>query len=281
MWGLFPLYWKQLSFIKPTTLLAHRICWSMLFLLLILFISKNKNILSILKNKKTLLLLVLTGVLIGTNWGTYIFAINTNQIVEASFGYYINPLINVLFGVLFLKEKLNKIELTAIGFALLGVAIMSYQIGGIPILSLVLAITFSLYGLLRKIINVDSISALSIETLALFPIAFWWIIHTSVIGNEASNYSTTNILLLSMSGVLTALPLVWFGRAATLIPLSTIGFMQYLSPTLQLLIGIIVYKESFDLNHVISFGIVWIGLGIYSWSMIKKMREKKNESIKN
>ena len=272
MWGLFPLYWKQLSFINPSLLLAHRVSWSFVFLVIIVVFGKQIQIKKILFNTKNILWLALTSLLIGTNWFVYIYAINNNQIVDASFGYYINPLVNIALGVFILKEKLSFHQRIAIIFAIIGVCVMSYQIGRIPVISLILALTFSLYGLFRKIINLDSISALTIETLLLFPIAIWWIYQQP--NNYISENNILSSILLMLSGVFTALPLLIFGRATSLIPLSTIGFMQYLSPSLQLAIGIFIYHEKFTPIHILSFGIVWIGLAIYTWSLFSKMKKK-------
>lgn len=270
-WGLFPLYWKQLTFISADLLLAHRISWSFIFLMILILATKQMSIFKNLLNLKNILWLTLTGSLIGINWGTYIYSINTNQIVASSFGYYINPLVNIALGVVILKEKLNSYQKIAILFAILGVGIMSWHIGGIPLISLVLAFTFALYGLFRKMININSIAALSIETLILFPLALFWIFHSTQ--NQISDLKPLSIALLALGGVFTAVPLIWFGKATTLIPLSVVGFMQYLSPTLQLIIGITIYRESFSMFHFISFGLVWVGLIIFSYSMFSDYKK--------
>ena len=271
-WGLFPLFWKQLTFLNADLILAHRVAWSFVFLFILVTLTQQKNRIKDIFRWKNLLWLSVTSVLIGVNWGIYIYSINTNQIIASSFGYYINPLVNIALGVIILKEKLLRIQKIAIVFAVVGVAIMSYQIGGIPIISLILAFTFSLYGLFRKIINLDSISALSIETLILLPVAVWWIFYPS--NAKIWDLNALSIILLVLSGVFTAVPLIWFGKAATLIPLSVIGFMQYISPTLQLIIGILIYKETFTPQHMLSFGFVWVGLVIFSYSMVSKYKER-------
>lgn len=279
VWGLFPLYWKQLSSIEATVLLSHRVVWSFVFLVVLLYFSPKKKYLKVILEKKNWLWLIVTGILIGTNWLVYIYAVNSNQIVASSFGYYINPLMSVALAVIFLKEKLDKFQIVAIIFALVGVVIMSINIGGIPLISLVLALTFALYGLFRKIINLESMVALFMETFVLVPITLWWIIHTY---NPVSSPFGNDLLittLLILGGVVTAMPLMWFGKATTLIPLSIIGFMQYISPTLQLSIGVIVYKESFSFIHLISFGFVWIGLIIFSYSMYLKYKRNKSRRI--
>ena len=276
MWGLFPLYWKQLSTINASVLLCHRVVWSFVFLMIFIPFSKKVNVRKLI-TKKNVAWLALTGVLIGTNWGVYIYAVNTKQIVASSFGYYINPLMNIALGVLLLKEKLSNLQKVALLFALLGVTIMAIHIGGIPIISLILALTFALYGFFKKILNMESIAALTIETAVLFPIAAFWIFHSYQASPSAVNYLSPVSLLLMLGGVLTAVPLIWFGRATTLIPLSTIGFIQYISPTSQLLIAVLVYKESFSNFHLVSFGLVWVGLLIYSYGMYKEMKVKREK----
>ncbi len=275
VWGLFPLYWKQLSSIESTVLLSHRVVWSFVFLVILLFFSPRKKYLKVILEKRNWLWLIVTGILIGTNWLVYIYAVNSNQIVASSFGYYINPLMSVALAVVFLKEKLDKLQIIAIVLALVGVVIMSINIGGVPLISLVLALTFALYGLFRKIISLDSMVALFMETFVLVPITLWWTIHTynpvtSPFGNDLLITS-----LLVLGGIVTAMPLMWFGKATTLVPLSVIGFMQYISPSLQLSIGILVYKESFSLVHLISFGFVWFGLIFFTYSMYLKYKRSK------
>jgi len=273
IWGLFPLFWKQLTSIDPMQIFSHRIIWSFVFIAIIIFINKQRiNNLKVLKNKVKFFLLVLTGLLIGANWLIYIYAVNNNHIVDSSFGYYINPLMNVALGMIILKEKLDKLQTIAIILALIGVSFMAISLGRVPIISLILAITFSLYGLFRKIVAIDAITALLVETIVLIPIAFGWLYYSETQSNNVFGTSWYFSLMLILGGFLTAIPLLWFGKAANRIPLSTIGFIQYLSPTLQLLLGVVVYNESFSKNHIISFSFVWAALAIFSYSIIKKYR---------
>jgi len=221
--------------------------------------------------------LVLSGAFIGINWFTYIYAVNSNHIVEASLGYYINPMVNVLLGVVFIKERLSRIQMIAVAFALAGVAYLTIHYGRIPVISLILAFSFGFYGLIRKKANLQSMPGLMVETLLLAPIALWYLWHVNTLGTGSfGHYSRFTDLLLLLGGPVTALPLFWFGIAATRIPLSTLGFIQYLSPTIQLLIGIFVFREPFDTTYLISFGLVWIGLGIYTNSIIQTMKQRRN-----
>lgn len=266
-WGMFPLFWKQLAHVDAIQILAHRIIWSFAFVFILIIFSKRRKFLILLKQRRTWLWLTITGILIGTNWVVYIYAINHGHIVESSFGYYINPLMNVALGVLVLKERLPKLQIIAICLAFVGIVVISIHLGRVPIISLVLAITFALYGLYRKMANIDSMTALLVETLVLLPLAMGWVIYTNYNGTGAFGSDTKTTLLLMLGGVVTAIPLFWFGNATRKIPLSTIGFIQYLSPTCQLMIGLFVYKESFSIPHLIGFGFVWAALTLFSISI--------------
>jgi len=274
-WGVFPLYWKLLGDAPPQQILAHRIVWSLLFLFLILAWRRDSIFIKYLTSPGILFILMITGALIGGNWFTYIYAVNNNHIVDASLGYYINPMVNILLGVVFLKERLSRVQIIAVSFAFAGVVYLTIHYGTLPYISLILAFSFGLYGLLRKKANLQSMPGLMAETLLLVPIAIWYLWYVDVQGTGVlGNYSVLMDVLLVMGGPVTALPLFWFGIAATRIPLSTLGFIQYLAPTVQLLIGIFVFGEPFDSAYMISFALVWIGLGIYTYSLIATMRKK-------
>ncbi len=275
-WGVFPLYWKMLAHVPSQQILAHRVVWSVLFLLGMLLVLKNKHFLVYLKQPRILGLLLLTGMLIGGNWFVYIYAVNHDHIVEASLGYYINPLVNVLLAVLFLKERLSRMQVLAVAFALAGVTWLTFHLGHVPWISLLLAVTFALYGLLRKKANLESLPGLLIETLLLSPFALCFLWMVNLQGNGLFlHYSRFTDLLLVLGGPVTAIPLFWFGKAATRIPLSTIGFIQYLSPTLQLMVGLLVFHEPFSAVYLASFGLVWIGLVIYSLSLMQEYRNRR------
>lgn len=276
-WGIFPLYWKMLSVVPSDQILAHRIIWSVVFLILLLIATRNQTVAVYLKNKKILGLLFITGFLIGGNWFVYIYAVNHNHIVEASLGYYINPLVNVLLGVVFLRERLKKAQIIAVILALAGVSWLTFHLGRVPWISLYLAVSFAVYALIRKKANLESLPGLLIETLLLSPLALyylWFVQHQGT--GMFLNHSWTTDLLLILGGPVTAIPLFWFGKAATRIPLSTIGFIQYLSPTLQLLIGLVIFNEPFSQVYIISFGLVWSGLILYTFSIIRDYRIRTN-----
>jgi chloramphenicol-sensitive protein RarD len=243
--------------------------------LILLAWRRDRVFIQYLSSPRTLGLLLLTAALIGGNWFTYIYAVNNNHIVDSSLGYYINPMVNILLGMVFLKERLSRIQTIAVTFAFAGVAYLTFHYGRIPIISLVLAFSFGLYGLLRKKANLQSMPGLMVETLLLAPVALWYLWHVNSMGSGAyGHYSLLTDILLMLGGPVTAIPLFWFGIAATRIPLSTLGFIQYLSPTLQLLIGIFVFREPFDTAYMISFGLVWTGLGIYTYSVIRGMQRR-------
>jgi len=275
-WGVFPLYWKMLIVVPSEQILAHRVIWSLCFLAITILIMRKTALLSYLKQPKIIGMLVITGFLIGLNWGVYIYAVNHDHIVESSLGYYINPLISVILGMLFLKERLSRLQTVAVLFALAGVVWLTVHIGRIPWISLTLALSFSFYGFLRKKVNLESMPGLLIETMILAPFALWYLWHVDQ--NQTGvflHHSHMVDFLLILGGLITAIPLFMFGMAATRIPLSTLGFVQYLSPTIQLMIGLFVYNEVFSPSYLISFCLVWIGLAIYTYSLIRTVRERR------
>ncbi|WCN39343.1 EamA family transporter RarD [Aneurinibacillus uraniidurans] len=268
-WGLLPLYWKLLKSVPPGQILAHRIIWSFLFTLILLFILKRGTALrQALTSGKTLFVMLLCGVLISGNWFIYIWAINHDHIVETSLGYYINPLFSVLLGMLVLKERMNIWQQVALLLAACGVTILAVQYGKIPWVALALTFSFGLYGLAKKLLaSLDSTVGLALETLAVTPVALGYIWLTEVRGDgvlgQASLFET---LLLIGGGVVTALPLLWFAQGSKTVSLSTMGFVQYISPTITLALGVFLFHEPFTTVHLISFSFIWSGLAVYSLS---------------
>lgn len=278
IWGLLPLYWKAVSSAIPLEIICHRITWSTLVTILLLVMGgKVEALRMVLKDRKVLLRFVLTSLLLSTNWLLYIWAVNKNYIVESSLGYYINPLINVLLGVLFLKERLHPLQWLAIFSAFMGVCYLTFGYGHFPWIAMVLAVTFGVYGLLRKTASLPSLEGLCLETSLLFIPAFITIIFLASQGK--SDFVLQNIngrLLLAGAGIVTTLPLLFFGYAAQKIPLSTLGIVQYLAPTLQLCIGIFVYGEAFPREQMLGFSMVWCGLFIYAGEgLLRRWRRKK------
>lgn len=278
LWGILPVYWKLLQAVPAGEILAHRIFWSAVFVTAVLVYMGRTNFSEILRNRRNRLSLLITGILIGGNWFTYIYAVHTDRIVEASMGYYINPLISIFLGLIVLKEKLNRVQWISLMLATTGVLIITLQFGRIPWIALILSGSFGLYGLIKKIMNLDALSSLGIETLLLAPIAGGFIVIQAVNGTGAFLTMDYGIdALLIFSGAITALPLYWFAQSARRIPLSRIGFLQYIAPTLMLVMGVIGYREPFTTVHTISFGFIWAALLLYSYSVFVVMRKYQDD----
>ena len=238
VWGFFPIFWKAVTGVPAINMLAHRIVWSFVFLFIWVLLTNRKTFIGYIKQPKLLFRLGLAGFVISANWGIYIYAVASDHIVEAGLGYYINPLVNVFLGYVFLKERLATMQKIAVALALIGVVYISISYGQFPWISLLLAITFGLYGLLKKKTDLETMPALTIETMIVFPFALAFLFYIAE-SNMAIPFFPSSALtssLLILSGVITAIPLLWFGKSAQAIPLSTMGFIQYLNPTFQLLI---------------------------------------------
>ena len=273
IWGVFPLYWKMLAQVPAEQILAHRILWSCILLAIASYLLRETSFRKYVRNPKILLILTATAILIAANWGIYIYAVNHNQIVEASLGYYINPIVNVLLGLVFLKERLNAMQILALGFALAGLTYLTIQAGRVPVISLLLATTFAFYALLRKKAGLKSMPGLLIETMILAPFALFYLWYANRVGTGVFlHHSGFYNLLLILAGPVTAIPLFLFGVAAPKVPLTTLGFIQYLSPSMQLLIGVLLFHEKFTHVNLVSFVLVWIGLGLYMYSVLKEFR---------
>ncbi len=284
LWGILPIYWKWLNHVSADEILANRIFWSFWFMLLFLFVSKRwKDFYIYLKTsltkKKQLFALLLASLLISTNWFIYIWAVNTNQMVEASLGYYINPLVSVLLGVFILKESLSKAQIVSFGLAAVGVLILTISYGEFPWIAIGLAFSFGLYGLAKKMIKVESSIGLTLETMTIAPIS---LIYLGYMFNEGSlslfHVSLGTDLLLMGAGAVTAIPLLFFSKGAQMIPLYMVGFLQYIAPTITLILGIWVYHEAFSFTHLISFMFIWLALTIFTASRVQYARKRRREA---
>ena len=266
IWGLLPLYWKTISSAIPLEILCHRITWSTVATLLLLVLwRKTGTLLAVLKDTKVVLRFVLTALLLSVNWLIYIWAVNNDYIVESSLGYFINPLINVLLGVFFLKERLRIPQWIAMLMAFIGVCYLTFGYGHFPWIAIVLALTFAFYGLLRKTAPLPSLEGLCLETAILFIPALLTLVFLASQGeSDFIQQNTNGRLFLAGTGIVTSLPLLFFGYAAQKIPLSTLGIIQYMAPSLQLCIGIFVYGESFSKEQMIGYALVWCGLLVYA-----------------
>jgi len=264
LWGFFPLYWKQLHDVPALQLLGHRVGWS--FLLLIVFILVTRQWTDFRANltKRTFLIYTVAAVLIAVNWLTYVWAVNAEFIVETSLGYFINPLLSVLMGVILLREKLRPAQWIPIGLAAAGVIYLTVIYGQLPWIALTLAFSFGFYGLVKKIAPLNSLFGLTLETGILFLPALAYLSFVGI--NDTGAFLHTGLtsdLLMVGAGVVTTIPLLMFASAARQIPLTVVGLLQYIAPTIQFLLGVLVYKEPFDQSHLIGFGIVWIALVIF------------------
>ena len=265
LWGFVPPYWKLIAHVPVMQIPAHRILWTCVLLAALITLRRGWGaVRDALSNRKTALTLVLTSVLVTVNWTVFIWAVLTNRLVESSMGYFINPLISVALGVLFLRERLSLWQGISVAFALGGVAFLAWELRSLPWVSLVLAFSFGFYGLFRKTVAVDSVTGTFIETLYLLPLTLLFLGRELFLGRSAfgSADALTHILLV-LAGPVTALPLVWFASGARLLPLSMVGFLQYLTPTLHLALGVLLYREPFTRTHLVSFGLIWAGIGIY------------------
>ena len=264
IWGVLPIYWKQLDHVPAREILSHRVLWGFVLLLLFNIFSRRKDYFRLLKDRKTRQRVYITSALIATNWLIFIFAVVSGHIVDASLGYFINPLVNILLGILFLRERLRPWQVLAVFFAAAGTLNLTVNYGSLPWISLTLAFSFGFYGLIRKTVLIESVNGLFIETSLLFPFAVGYLFYLGVKGAGAFgglDWHTTTLLFLA--GLVTSLPLVWFTSAARRLQFTTIGTVQYISPSLQFILAVLYYREPFDSATLITFAFIWIGLAIF------------------
>jgi len=273
LWGVvFPVYIKIVDKIDPVEVVAHRIIWTVVMLSGILLVTRGtKPIFAVLTSKRALMILAVTALLVTTNWTVYIWAVMRSRIVEASLGYYINPLVNVVLGVVFMRERLSRPKTIAVLIAALGVLSLVIQRGELPWVSLVLPLSFGLYGVIRKGAAIDPTVGLLVETAIMMPLALGWVIHLGGAGSFGTVDPTTDFLLL-LAGPMTFVPLVLFLIAGQRLRYSTVGLIQYITPTAQLLLGVLAYGEAFPPARMIAFVLIWIALVIYSWDALADTR---------
>jgi len=264
LWGVLPLYFKAMSHVPAAQIVAHRIIWSLLFLAALASLwARWPAIRTAVTTPRIALTLLVTAILIGVNWLVYVYAVLSGHVLEGSLGYYLNPLVNVLLGVFLLKERLTLFQKIAVGIAAAGVAVLAAGAGEALWISLTLAASFATYGFLRKIAPVDSLEGLSIETMMLTPLALGWILFVQSSGEGAFLIDRTTDILLILGGTLTAIPLLLFTAAARRLPYSTLGFLQYIAPSLQFLLAVLVFGEPLTIPHLVCFGAIWVALAIF------------------
>ena len=278
-WGIFPLYFKTVASVPPLEVLAHRAWWSFVLLgILAALLRRWKELSRELHSRKLLLMLTLSTSFIAANWLTFIYAVTTGQVLQASLGYFINPLVNVLLGVLFLRERLRPRQTLSIGLALVGVLVLTAFAGGVPWVALALAFTFALYALIRKLMPVDGFMSLTVETLVMAPLGLAYLGYLAAATSHGSpGFRTLGLLMLS--GPITTVPLLFFGAAARRLRLSTMGILQYLSPTLQLLLAVLVFGEPFSTAQLLSFACIWTAIVIYATDSLRAARQYRIEVL--
>lgn len=284
IWGFLPIYWKLLDDTSADVVLAHRIIWSFVFMFIYIGVTKNWTLFlqeckRIFHIKKTLITIITASFIISLNWLIFIWAVQNNFVVQASLGYYINPLVSVLFAVIFLKETLSKGQIVSFLLAATGVIYLTIDYGVFPWVSLLLALSFALYGLLKKIANINAAFSLAIETLIVTPIALLYLLFSAGPSLGLTSGGIDQTLLLMGAGIATAVPLMLFGSSVLYIPLSMAGFLQYIAPTLMLFLGVILYNEPFTQAHFITFTLIWVSLILYMVSSLQQNKKVKSKQL--
>jgi chloramphenicol-sensitive protein RarD len=266
IWGLFPIYFHALVGVPATEVLAHRVIWSALFMTALITATRRwPEVAQQLRSTRTIAALGVSALLISGNWLTYIWAVQSGRVLEASLGYFVNPLVSVLLAVVFLKEPLNRLQVVAILVAAVGVAALVIWAGAFPLVGLSLALTFGLYGLVRKQVRVDAVAGLFAEVVLLFPVAITWALLLSARGEGHFGGDARPTLLLAASGVVTAIPLLLFAVGVRRLRLSTVGILQYLNPTEQFLLAVFLFSEPFASAHLVAFPCIWASLALYTF----------------
>lgn len=275
LWGIIPVYWKQIPHVSAFEILANRFIWCVVFMLCLLVATGSFKKLveetkAVFSTVRTGFFMVLAAIVITFNWGIFIWAVDAGRIVDTSMGYYINPLVSTLFGVVFFKERLNTLEKIAVVCASIGIGIMVVQNGSLPWISLSLALTFASYGVFKKLLQVSALTSITIETLLIVPLA---LAYEYSLGSESQlvyGDFVTQAYLFG-AGAATAIPLLLFTGCAKLMPLNFVGFLQYIAPTMTLFLGVFVYNEPFNMDRLLAFGCIWVGLVFFIWSQIRKL----------
>lgn len=278
IWGAFPLYFKQLSEYNATEIIGHRIVWTFACLLIVLVVTKRWQWIDTLKkNPRWIAYTFVSGIIIAINWLTYVWAVNNNQILEASLGYFIGPLVGVGLSMVLFKERLRTLQWVAIGFALLSVVIQVVMLGSLPWVSLILAFSFSTYGTIQRQTPLTAVDAMFVETAMLLPIFIAWFWQSDVASSHISFWFTPNIWLLMLAGPITLIPLLMFNKSTKMVAYSILSFMNYLTPTFIFFLAVFYYNEPFDLHRLAVFGLIWLGLLLFS---IDLWRHRPSKQLK-
>jgi chloramphenicol-sensitive protein RarD len=280
-WGITPIFWKQLLRFPPQAMLGFRVAWSCFILLALGLVYRSfvREQLPWLRSRKRVLLILLATILISINWFTYIWAVTQSRIVEASLGYYLNPLGNIVIGIFFFKERLSLVRWLAFGLASVAVGILVFAYGELPWIALILAGSFAIYGMVKKLLPLHAAFSLGLETLLMLPIALILIQHYYPGAGAITSLTAGEHALYFLSGVITLIPLFAFGLAARLLPYSTLGFFQYIAPTLQLFCAVVLFHEPFDSHRMLSFGLIWISLLALSVEQLLIYRRRRSQAL--
>jgi chloramphenicol-sensitive protein RarD len=275
LWGVVPVYWKMLQHVPAIEILAHRIVWGLVFVSLWMTVRRRwPDLREVFGRPRTVAALLASTIFIATNWGLFIYAVVTDRVLATSLGYFINPLVNILLGLVVLHERLNQRQWTAVGLASFAVVLLTVQAGELPWISLVLPVSFGLYSLLRKTVRADAVVGLTFETAALTPLAVGLLLHRERLGVGALGHlGFKTDFLLVVAGAVTAVPLILFTLGVRRIRLSTAGLLQYIAPTCTFLLAVLIYGEPFSTAHAISFGLIWAALAIYSFDLRTRLRQ--------
>jgi chloramphenicol-sensitive protein RarD len=278
LWGSVVLYWPKLQPAGAVEILSHRVIWSLVTLLVLVGLYRRfSSLFSILRNRRSLFLLTSASILIAINWGLFIWSSINSHVLDSSLGYFVTPLLNVLLGVVFFKEKLRRLQWFAIGLAAFALLVMSVALGNPPVLAFSIGLSFGLYGYIKKLADLEALESLTVETIMLTPLAVGFLGWLTI--NNQSTFLTEGLahsIWLISSGVVTALPLLLFGYAAIRIPLSRLGMLQYLSPTIQFLIGLFIFQENMPPERLLGFSLIWLALGVLTFDALRQRSLKES-----
>ena len=284
IWGILPLYWALITEVGAFEILAFRVLLSAILMIVIMLFTQQKHYLKtdvqqLLRHPKQLVAIIVAGYVITINWGIFIWAVSNHHVLESSLGYYINPLVSILLALIFLRERFNKMEWVAIILAAIGVLFMTFKVGTFPFISICLALSFGVYGLLKKLVPIRAMSSITIECIVTAPVSILFLFYLHHTGQMGFGWNMDSFWLL-FSGVLTATPLILFSASAQRIPLSLNGFIQYLGPTLMFILSIFVFKEHFDIGQLITFLFIWTGIIIFSVTQYVKYKRQRAMRIR-
>jgi chloramphenicol-sensitive protein RarD len=280
-WGIVPVYWKLLRFVPAEEILAHRFVWTCVFMILLLsWQARWGEVFANLRSRRTALFCAASGLAIAVNWGVFIWAVNAGHVLETSLGYFMTPLVNVLFGAIFLRERLTRLQFLSVLLATGAVLYLTLGFGRLPWIALTLCFSFGLYGLLRKVSGAAPIPGLFLETTIIVPLAVGWLIYID--GTAGPHFGRASFglsLLLVSTGIVTGVPLLWFAHAARHLRLTTLGFLQYLAPSCTFFLGIFVFHESFRRAQMVTFALIWIALAIFTADAVARWRSTRPSAL--